>query len=92
MCIVGHNINNKNRVTYTIICQYNDNAILLGGNDYVVITDLSNFKQFGFWDGGTYFPHFHSKENYLDSFDKALNYFKLICNNEVKESYLNANE
>ena len=76
--ILNYQITNNNGITYTIICQYGENAILLGGNDYVVITDLSNFRKLHTWGSGTYFPHFHDKDRMIKSFEQALNYFKQV--------------
>ena len=90
--MINYQITNNNGITYTIICQNGENAILLGGNDYVVITDLSNFRKLHCWSSGTYFPHFHDKERMINAFERALNYFKSICNyssneNENEENY-----
>ena len=72
-------IGNNNGIIYTVICQDGDNAILSGGNDYVVIRDLSNFRKLHSWCGGEYFPHYHDSEWQIKQLQAALDYFKIIC-------------
>ena len=84
--MLNYQITNNNGITYTIICQNGENAILLGGNDYVVITDLSNFRKLHTWGSGTYFPHFHDKDKIIYAFENALNYFKLLTGYKDEEN------
>ena len=75
--LLNYQIQNNNGILYTIVCQQDEKAILLGGNDYVVIEDLSNFRKLHSWGGGKYFPHF--KEDSIGALQDALNYFRCIC-------------
>lgn len=79
-------ITNNNGMLYTVICQNGDKAILLGGNDYVVIQDLSNFRKLHTWCGGEYFPHFNDLRNNISALNDALEYFKLICGYNSNEN------
>lgn len=73
---VGKQIKNNNGTVYTVLASYNDCALLVGGWDYVVITDLSYFENSGNWSGGKYFPFFEDPRSTLMLQD-ALAYF---CN------------
>lgn len=55
---IGKQIQNNNGKLYTVIACRGDRALLVGGHDYVVISDLSYFVESGSWGGGKYFPCF----------------------------------
>ena len=82
---LGWQIKNNNGVLYTVICQNNDCAILLGGNDYVVIQDLTNFRKLHTWNGGKYFPHFNDPKTNILALNDALEYFKLLVGFDDEE-------
>ena len=73
---IGKTFKCQNGKDYTILVQRGDRALLIGGQDFVVIDDLSYFVKTGSWGNGTYFPHFYEEERSYTSLDKALYYFE----------------
>ena len=81
---VGKQITNSNGTIYTVIACKNDRALLVGGWDYVIISDLNYFESTGSWGSGKYFPFFED-DNSISTLDQALYYF----NNYEYGSYEN---
>lgn len=71
----GKQIKNANGKTYTVIVTNGKKAILVGGNDFVVITDLQSFIDTGSWSCGSYFPFFYD-ENSETALVEAFDFYK----------------
>ena len=83
---VGKTIKNNNGKEYRVIAlnkNNKDRALLQGGNDFVIIDDLSYFQQKGSWGGGEYYPCFNDE----DSSHTLLTALKQLNYNEEEETW-----
>ena len=71
----GKQIKNVNGKTYTVLATNGNKAILVGGNDFVVITDLQRFIDTCSWSCGNYFPFFYD-ENSEIGLTEALEFYR----------------
>lgn len=71
----GKQIKNVNGKTYTVLATNGNKAVLVGGNDFVVITDLQGFVNNGSWSCGSYFPFFYD-ENSETALTEALEFYR----------------
>ena len=89
---VGKSIMNANGKEYMVLAQIGEREVLMGGQDFVVINDISYFAESGSWGGGKYFPHFYAENQSVKSLDMALYFFNHYCYGKYEKDEEEINE
>lgn len=89
---VGKTLINANGKEYVVLAQNGERALLMGGQDFVVINDISYFAESGSWGGGKYFPHFYDESQSVKSLDRALYFFNHYYYGEYEKDEEEINE